>query len=529
LTFFPEGLSFRAKFSSWVNEEKDIVILEYQGNFTVLNLHTYEKSSPIKSEKLLIYRYASNFNENYFVVKDGENCRIFNDKGLLTGTFIEERYGYTMHNGMAAFLKDGKHGYVDFTGKVVVEPKFQRDPQPFSNGLAAISIDNKFGFIDMKGNIVITPQFVSVGDFDENGLAIVEKRNRITGDNEFGLLNKEGECMIKNHWHYVREEGYPESYGLTVPKGFYLIGNPAGYVSKTGVRYFQDDLLTKERINEDSVVKKIREYFYPTNQKSKTYQKYSTQKKITEYIGFYEANDLRKIIIKNNQDVTELYYHDDLSKFDPYFIFEIKNNQGEKIENRYYFYKGGLIKWIDSKKENIIEGRVLLKKEKNLKNLIENSSAIVNNQKVLSQNNWLIGKKNSIDSLKNAYDMNKDAWEIIEVNCKECEETSEYDDDIYWVYNGDTLIHENNGGADHGGCKTTKYYMSKKLYFEETSCSSWHFSGRAADGFSETSDSYSENKIYIFSDGKKLEMNRSSVNESIEYYEFWAVSRKLCK
>jgi hypothetical protein len=50
-----------------LNEEKDIVILEYQGNFTVLNLHTYEKSSPIKSEKLLIYRYASNFNENYLL------------------------------------------------------------------------------------------------------------------------------------------------------------------------------------------------------------------------------------------------------------------------------------------------------------------------------------------------------------------------------------------------------------------------------------------------------------------------------
>src|SRR5689334_4985835 len=61
--------------------------------------------------------------------------------------------------GLAAFENDhGKHGYIDERGAVVIEPKFDNWTD-FSEGLAAVSIDFKWGYIDRTGNWAIQPQF----------------------------------------------------------------------------------------------------------------------------------------------------------------------------------------------------------------------------------------------------------------------------------------------------------------------------------------------------------------------------------
>ena len=68
-------------------------------------------------------------------------------------------------------VKDGKCGYIDRTGKVIIEPQFH-SAFPFSEGLAALEIDGKFGFIDTAGKIAIKPQYDCAFDFRE-GLAAV--------------------------------------------------------------------------------------------------------------------------------------------------------------------------------------------------------------------------------------------------------------------------------------------------------------------------------------------------------------------
>jgi hypothetical protein len=49
-------------------------------------------------------------------------------------------------------------GYVDKTGKFVIEPQFEY-ASAFSEGLAAIKVAGKYGFINEMGGIVINPQF----------------------------------------------------------------------------------------------------------------------------------------------------------------------------------------------------------------------------------------------------------------------------------------------------------------------------------------------------------------------------------
>ena len=83
--------------------------------------------------------------------------------------------------------KKGKIGFIDKSGKTVIEPQFKKlgldmsvecqtkgYVRVFCDGLAAVSNGRKWGFINRKGDYVIDPKFDEAYAFSE-GLAAVEK------------------------------------------------------------------------------------------------------------------------------------------------------------------------------------------------------------------------------------------------------------------------------------------------------------------------------------------------------------------
>jgi hypothetical protein len=73
---------------------------------------------------------------------------------------------------------DEKWGYIDKTGKIVIEPTFD-GAGPFSEGLTWVKTNNKYGFIDKTGKLIIeTQKYTFVSLFSE-GLALV-----VTGQNK---------------------------------------------------------------------------------------------------------------------------------------------------------------------------------------------------------------------------------------------------------------------------------------------------------------------------------------------------------
>ncbi|SRR5260370_25978904 len=72
---------------------------------------------------------------------------------------------------MGKLNEDGKHGYIDETGRVEIEPRFDNWTE-FSEGLAAVSVDFEWGYIDKTGKWAIPPQF-AVGRPFSDGLALV--------------------------------------------------------------------------------------------------------------------------------------------------------------------------------------------------------------------------------------------------------------------------------------------------------------------------------------------------------------------
>ncbi len=85
-----------------------------------------------------------------------------------------------------------KWGYIDRTGKVAIEPKFD-EVWFFCEGLAPVQASGKWGYIDRTGKIVVEPRFDDAYNV-EDGLAAVCIEDRSGYINEqilyFQCLNR---------------------------------------------------------------------------------------------------------------------------------------------------------------------------------------------------------------------------------------------------------------------------------------------------------------------------------------------------
>src|SRR5438309_669023 len=82
-------------------------------------------------------------------------------------------------------VENGKYGYIDKTGRVVIEPQFTNAGE-FSEGLAYVEINDLYGFIDTTGSLVIPPQFDEVESFSEGRAAVSNSSGK------WGFIDRDG-------------------------------------------------------------------------------------------------------------------------------------------------------------------------------------------------------------------------------------------------------------------------------------------------------------------------------------------------
>lgn len=117
------------------------------------------------------------------------------------GTSLEPgcRAGVFAANGLAAVkVSAGSWGYIDVRGRMVIPPIFQAAHNFSANGLAAVLLQGgkKWGYIDNLGQMVIPARFDWANDFGPNGLALVKKRGKQVGEDKSGYINARGEIVI---------------------------------------------------------------------------------------------------------------------------------------------------------------------------------------------------------------------------------------------------------------------------------------------------------------------------------------------
>lgn len=144
----------------------------------------------------LVFEWASLFAEGLAPVNRTHSCGYIDHSGTLVlkpplsegekdcatvwGQFAED---------LARWKFGTKYGFIDRTGKTVVEPRFDLTFD-FAEGLATVSVEGKWGYIDKTGSMVIQPREYRHVDSFKHGLAYV-----VTKDGKHGYIDRTGKYV----------------------------------------------------------------------------------------------------------------------------------------------------------------------------------------------------------------------------------------------------------------------------------------------------------------------------------------------
>lgn len=159
------------------------------------------------------FENAQPFVKGLAVVFMGKQAGYIDNTGkIIINPQFDAAYPFSS-DGIARVWTGGKTGFIGKDGKYIVNPQFgSLGPEyqvgtimiftsdigsiSFSDGLTAVSIGDKAGFIDNTGKIVINPQFEFASPFF-NGLALVIN-SRGPGGNDMGWIDKEGKFVWRS-------------------------------------------------------------------------------------------------------------------------------------------------------------------------------------------------------------------------------------------------------------------------------------------------------------------------------------------
>lgn len=161
--------------------------------------------------------------------------------------------GQTTDRHLFQIFENGKTGFINSTGQVVIKPTFLAAGE-FSEGLASARINGTYGYIDQTGKFVIQPQFDYATPFSE-GLAVVYK------DGQSFFVNNQGQKCFEIEFCAVGQFKNGRAKVQTTTKKI-------GFIDKQG-KLIIDTVFTSINsfVNGFAVVKGINHHLYADNEK----------------------------------------------------------------------------------------------------------------------------------------------------------------------------------------------------------------------------------------------------------------------
>ena len=184
------------------------------------------------------YYWANSFTEGLATVQADDCFQIIDRQGAVIVSLDKDFTDVQVFScGLAAVeVKSKKYGFIDHTGKMVIEPMFGF-VTPFSDGLAIATIANddededeedkkekeepKSGIIDTQGRFVMAPLYDEAENYSE-GVLPVKK------DGRWRFVDNTGADVV------VLREDFDYVYPLIEGRAIVLIGGKFGAIDKAG-------------------------------------------------------------------------------------------------------------------------------------------------------------------------------------------------------------------------------------------------------------------------------------------------------
>lgn len=131
--------------------------------------------------------------------------------------------------GPARYYKDGKYGFMDKTGTIVIPVKYDEASEFDEDGHSFVKLNKKWGSIDKTGAMVIPIKYHNLNnegafDFDENGISLARiKRKK-------GYIDKKGIVVIP----FIYDKAFKFSEGLAKVGLKRELYTEYGFIDRTG-------------------------------------------------------------------------------------------------------------------------------------------------------------------------------------------------------------------------------------------------------------------------------------------------------
>ena len=126
-------------------------------------------------EKIAMDELSVGMRQKRFFGMKGNAYQMYTDNGKAVGSGSwQDAVPFNDAGTYAAVESDGKWGFVDTKGNVVIEPQYEA-ARSFSNGFAAVKSNGKWGFIDTKGKMCIDPVFDEAKDMNSKGNVFIKQ------------------------------------------------------------------------------------------------------------------------------------------------------------------------------------------------------------------------------------------------------------------------------------------------------------------------------------------------------------------
>ena len=117
---------------------------------------------------------------------------------LAANSVVDVEKVFPESEGMRGIKTDGKYGFIDAKGRLLVANRYEAIGQ-FKEGLAAIKILGKWGFVNISDQIVINPSYEQVSEF-KSGIAIIKRNGKL------GLIDPNGKIALTLRYDQIERE-----------------------------------------------------------------------------------------------------------------------------------------------------------------------------------------------------------------------------------------------------------------------------------------------------------------------------------